>query len=83
MHQSAIVLVRCVPGSSLLLPPYWKARRPWERGCILGDLQRGWDEMKETVARRENLSTNDKALRYVVPISTTEIVFEFVIMTTS
>ena len=23
----------CVPGSSLLPPPYWKARRPWERGC--------------------------------------------------
>ena len=33
MHQSAIVLVRCVPGSSLLPPPYWKARRPWGRGC--------------------------------------------------
>ena len=33
MHQSAIVLVRCVPGSSLLPPPYWKARRPWELGC--------------------------------------------------
>ena len=32
MHQSAIVLVRCVPGSSLLSPPYWKARRPWGRG---------------------------------------------------
>ena len=46
MHQSAIVLVRCVPGSSLLLPPYWKARRPWERGCILGDLRRGWEETK-------------------------------------
>ena len=34
MHQSAIVLVRCVPGSSLLPPPYWKARRPWGRGCL-------------------------------------------------
>ena len=22
----------CVPGSSLLPPPYWKARRPWGRG---------------------------------------------------
>ena len=22
----------CVPGSSLLAPPYWKARRPWGRG---------------------------------------------------
>ena len=33
MHQSAIVLVRCVPGSSLLPPPYGKARRPWELGC--------------------------------------------------
>ena len=39
--------------------------------------------MKETAARRENLSTNDKALRYVASISTNEIVFEFVIMTTS
>ena len=34
MHQSAIVLVRCVPGSSLLPPPYWKAIGPWGRGCI-------------------------------------------------
>ena len=34
MHQSAIVLVRCVPGSSLLPPPYWKAIRPWGWGCI-------------------------------------------------
>ena len=34
MHQSAIVLVRCVPGSSLLPPPYWKARRPWGRGWV-------------------------------------------------
>ena len=32
MHQSTIVLVRSVPGSSLLPPPYWKARRPWGRG---------------------------------------------------
>ena len=32
MHQSAIVLVRSVPGSSLLPPPYWKARRPWGQG---------------------------------------------------
>ena len=23
----------CVPGSSLLPPPYWKTRRPWGRGC--------------------------------------------------
>ena len=22
------------PGSSLLPPPYWKARRPWGRGCV-------------------------------------------------
>ena len=35
MHQSAIVLVRCVPGSSLLPPPYWKARRPWGRGWVI------------------------------------------------
>ena len=27
-------LVRCVPGSSLLPPPYWKARRPWGRGWL-------------------------------------------------
>ena len=46
MHQSVIVLVRCVPGSSLLPPPYWKARRSWGRGCILGFLRRGWDETK-------------------------------------
>ena len=32
MHQSTIVLVRSVPGSSLLPPPYWKARGPWGRG---------------------------------------------------
>ena len=32
MHQSAIVLVRCVPRSSLLLPPYWKTRRTWGQG---------------------------------------------------
>ena len=24
----------CVPGSSLLPPPYWKTRRPWGRGCV-------------------------------------------------
>ena len=36
MHQSAIVLVRCVPGRSLLPPPYWKARRPWGRGWRVG-----------------------------------------------
>ena len=23
----------CVPGSSLLQPPYWKTRRPWAPGC--------------------------------------------------
>ena len=34
MHQSAIVLVRLVPGSSLLSPPYWKARSPWGRGWM-------------------------------------------------
>ena len=34
MHQSAIVLVRCVPGSSTDDPPFWKSsrRRPWGRG---------------------------------------------------
>ena len=35
MHQSATVLVRCVPGSSLLPPPYWEARRPWGRGWLV------------------------------------------------
>ena len=32
MHQSATVLVRCVPRSSLLPPPYLKTRRTWGRG---------------------------------------------------
>ena len=34
MHQSTIVLVRCVPGSSTDDPPFWKSsrRRPWGRG---------------------------------------------------
>ena len=34
MHQSATVLVRCVPGSSTDDPPFWKSsrRRPWGRG---------------------------------------------------
>ena len=31
-HQSATVLVRCVPRSSLLPPPYWKTRRTWGQG---------------------------------------------------
>ena len=35
MHQSAIVLVRCVPGSSLLPPPYWKARDPGDEVSYL------------------------------------------------
>ena len=34
-HQSAIVLVRCVPGSSLLPPPYWKARDPGDEVSYL------------------------------------------------
>ena len=31
-HQSATVLVRCVPRSSLLPPPYWKTRGTWGQG---------------------------------------------------
>ena len=50
MHQSAIVLVRCVPGSSLLPPPYWKARRPWGRGWVLTTYRdvTGWRRMRVT-----------------------------------
>ena len=38
MHQSAIVWVRCVPGSSPDDPPFWKSlrRRPWVWGWSTG-----------------------------------------------
>ena len=56
----------CVPGSSLLPPPYWKARRPWGRGCPVPAF--GWapvnrDKRSDHLTTRERLPVSYLALK--------------------
>ena len=44
----------CVPGSSLLPPPYWKARRPWGRGWLKSTTTNGWRHFGQSEQRKSS-----------------------------